>query len=119
MAALCSLLPFLYFFIFLFRARICFSSADSTFFSFLIPFRTPALFAFLTLLAIFLFRAAIFFMAAFFAFLTRRAILRFRAAIFFMAALCSLLPFLYFFIFLFRARICFSSADSTFFSFLI
>merc|ERR1712178_479856 len=154
MAALCSLLPFLYFFIFLFRARICFSSAESTFFSFFnpafIPFFMPAFFALLTRRAILpfsFFIAAIaalcsllpflyffifafslsmaffscarslcsfffslllpafipFFMPAFFAFLTRRAILRFSAAIFFIAALCSLLPFLYLDIFLFRA----------------
>merc|ERR1711966_366871 len=90
-AALCSLLPFLYLDIFLFRARICFSSAESTFFSFFTPAFIP------------------FFMPAFFAFLTRFAILPFSFFIALIAALCSLLPFLYFFIFALRASMAFFS----------
>merc|ERR1719247_763166 len=102
MAALCSLLPFLYLDILRFSARMALCSADSLwaiFFSFLFSPRAPFLFAARTLEAIFFFRAAI---------------LR-------MAALCSLLPFLYLDILRFSARIALCSADSLwaiFFSFL-
>merc|ERR1712054_122128 len=114
-AALCSLLPFLYFDIFALSFAICFSSFDSFFASFLAfafcflasrfarfpPFFTIFFTTFFTIFG--LFAALSFFFSA--------AILR-------IAALCSLLPFLYFDIFFFSAAICFSSFDSFFASFL-
>merc|ERR1719333_1087946 len=66
-AAVCSLLPFLYFDILLLKACICLSSADSLCamrFSFLFSLLAPCLLACLTFFAILLFSAAILRIAA-------------------------------------------------------
>merc|ERR1711959_287330 len=108
-AALCSLLPFLYFDIFFFKASMAFYSWANSFSSFL-SFFAPAFFPFLSP----------FFIPAFFACFTLEAIFFFSAAIFFIAVFAarSFAPLLYLDIFFFKPAMAFSSFASSFSSFL-
>merc|ERR1719181_1285359 len=120
-AALCCLLPFLYFDIFAFSFAMACSSFDSLRFSFLVFFLLRFAERFACLPPFF----TIFFFTIFFTTFLRFACLSLalyllrRAAILRMAALCCLLPFLYFDIFAFSFAIACSSFDSLRFSFLV